>query len=281
MLAAAWLPPWFVAVLVCAQWATAGTGEQRVENAAVASAFWNTLRGAAITGSESPNGGSVAPPVRRRLLTLWAGNYSKATFSFCHLLLRMHHYRPSTNSCVSTLNDPARMCNVSPDRFPTMEQCRRVCLGDPRSRPQECEIGPLFSICSRQDVKPKWAFFDGKRCQQWTFPEGLCPAPNNTQVFGSLRECFSRCMPTARKPYGSLGTRCPIGMGPAGTCTADVLRFPYFAGYESGRFDCFRGSIKLLSENHCIVSPALFATEQDCVKTCVQVPVVPDICTRF
>ncbi|XP_054922732.2 uncharacterized protein [Dermacentor andersoni] len=206
-------------------------------------------------------------------------NCTKLVYTFCHQFFRLYHYRPSTNTCVSTQEDPAQMCNRSPDRFATMAGCRRMCVQS-RRRPERCDSGPLFSECTWRDVKPKWSFFDGTRCKRWPFPEGLCPAPNNERVFTDRRNCDRRCKPPRNMSDGS-PKPCSSGTGRAVTCTANVLRFPYFASYSSGKFDCFRASVQLLSTHHCLVSRALFANRADCRKTCVEVPIPKDICLRI
>ncbi|XP_070395728.1 uncharacterized protein [Dermacentor albipictus] len=206
-------------------------------------------------------------------------NCTTSVYTFCHQFFRLYHYRPSTNTCMSTQEDPAQMCNRSPDRFATMAECRRTCLHS-RRRPEVCHSGPLFSECTWRDVKPKWSFFDGTRCKRWPFPEGLCPAPNNERVFTDHRKCDRRCKPPRNMSDGS-PKPCSSGMGRAVTCTANVLRYPYFASYSSGKFGCFRASVQLLSTHHCLVSRALFANRADCRKTCVEVPVPKDICLRI
>lgn len=207
------------------------------------------------------------------------GNCSKSVYTFCQQFFRLYHYRPSTNTCVSTQTDVAQMCNRSPDRFATMAECRRICV-HAHKRPEVCDSGPLFSECTWRDVKPKWTFFDGTSCKRWHFPEGLCPAPKNKQVFTSRRNCDRRCKPPRKKSDRS-PKACVPGTGRAVTCTADVLRFPYFASYSSGKFDCFRASIQLLSTHHCLVSRALFANEADCRKMCVEVPTPKAICLQL
>ncbi|KAL1478428.1 hypothetical protein MTO96_016268 [Rhipicephalus appendiculatus] len=207
------------------------------------------------------------------------GNCTRLTYTFCHQFFRLYQYRLSTNSCVSTQIDPAMICNRSPDRFSSMAECHRICM-HPHKKPEVCGSGPLFSECTSRDVTTTWTYFDGTRCKRWPFHDGLCPAPGNNRVFSSRRNCHRRCIAARKRPDGSRVT-CQPGMGHAVTCTADALRFPYFASYLDGEVNCFRASIELLSDHHCLVSRALFSNREDCRKLCVQVPTPKDICLRI
>ncbi|KAH8022282.1 hypothetical protein HPB51_023169 [Rhipicephalus microplus] len=206
-------------------------------------------------------------------------NCTRLTYTFCHQFFRLYQYRLRTNSCVSTQMDPAMICNRSPDRFSSMAECRRICT-HPRKKPEVCGSGPLFSECSSHDVKTTWTYFDGTSCKPWPFHDGLCPAPGNKRVFSSRHNCHRKCMTPRKRAYGSRIT-CQAGMGDAVTCPTDVLRFPYFATYLDGEFNCFRASIELLSNHHCLLSRALFSNREDCRKECVQVPTPKDICLRM
>ncbi|KAL3191386.1 hypothetical protein MRX96_059913 [Rhipicephalus microplus] len=130
------------------------------------------------------------------------------------------------------------------------------------------------------NVKTTWTYFDGTSCKPWPFHDGLCPAPGNKRVFSSRHNCHRKCMAPRKRADGSRIT-CQPGMDHAVTCSTDVLRFPYFATYLDGEFNCFRASIELLSNHHCLLSRALFSNREDCRKECMQVPTPKDICLRM
>lgn len=199
-----------------------------------------------------------------------------ALYTFCGMLYQLYHYRASRNECVFTVTEPVRVCNRSPDRFATMDDCRRVCVVQGiedlvAERPEVCSRGPLFAPCTWQDVKPTWAIFDGERCVRWPFPDGLCPAANNSAVFSSRQECADRCLPAVEeRDASSPADPCPLGPGPADVCRPEVLRFPYFSHHSANK--CFEASADFLAKRRCLAAPTLFVNEKKCRERCMDNP---------
>nr|XP_050027915.2 uncharacterized protein LOC126523307 [Dermacentor andersoni] len=199
-----------------------------------------------------------------------------ALYTFCNMLYQLYHYRASSNECVFTVTENVRVCNRSPDRFATMDDCQRVCVVPGindlvADRPKVCSTGPLFAPCNWRDVKPTWAIFDGVRCVRWPFPDGLCPAANNTAVFSSRQECADRCL-KAVEEWSASPPRdpCPVGPGPAEVCGPEVLRFPYFSHHSANK--CFVASEDFLARRRCLTAPTLFVNEQKCREKCMGNP---------
>ncbi|XP_070395726.1 uncharacterized protein [Dermacentor albipictus] len=198
-----------------------------------------------------------------------------ALYTFCGMLYQLYHYRASSNECVFTVTENVRVCNRSPDRFATMDDCRRVCVVPGindlvADRPKVCSTGPLFAPCTWRDVKPTWAIFDGVRCVRWPFPDGLCPATNNTAVFSSRQECAHRCLQVEEWGTSSPREPCPVGPGPAEVCRPEVLRFPYFSHHSANK--CFEASEDFLARRRCLAAPTLFVNEQKCREKCMGNP---------
>ncbi|KAK8773889.1 hypothetical protein V5799_011578 [Amblyomma americanum] len=74
----------------------------------------------------------------------------EAMYRFCGVLYHLYHYRASTDTCVFTVTDHVRVCNRSPDRFATAEQCHRACAlrNEYGEKPEVCSTGPLFAPCT-------------------------------------------------------------------------------------------------------------------------------------
>ncbi|KAL1478427.1 hypothetical protein MTO96_016267 [Rhipicephalus appendiculatus] len=168
---------------------------------------------------------------------------------------------------------PCACATTAPQRFATMDECRRLCVVEGiqdfvEERPEKCWKGPLFAPCTWLDVKPTWAIFDGEKCVRWPFPDGLCPAPNNSAVFDSRRECANRCLSAVNENDASTPSEpCPIGPGPAEVCRPEVLRFPYFSHHSAN--ECFEASAELLANRRCLTAPTYFPDEEKCRQKCM------------
>ncbi|KAH6928057.1 hypothetical protein HPB50_011063 [Hyalomma asiaticum] len=197
-----------------------------------------------------------------------------AFYTYCSQTRHDVYYRHVTRSCVRTITDNVQVCNHSPNRFATLEACKHSCI---RSElPSEsCFEKTLFSWCSRQDVTATWWTFNGKHCQPWHFPKGLCPDFATTDVFASQHECMGRCFPLRRPSFRRHAGRRrlpPCRTSKAGTvCDVDVLKFPYFADVAtgSGRVRCLKSSASYLLDHRCLIGSNHFLTETACKKTCV------------
>lgn len=211
----------------------------------------------------------VLPPIRERS----TNRCGDALYAFCGVLYHWYHYRASTDQCVFTVTEPVRVCNHSPHRFATMDECRRLCVVEGiydfvEERPETCSGGPLFAPCTWLDVKPTWAIFNGERCVRWPFPDGLCPARNNSAVFKSRRECANRCLSAVEEKDASTpGEPCPVGPGPAEVCRPEVLRFPYFSHHSAN--ECFEASEEFLRNRRCLTTPTIFPDEEKCRQQCM------------
>ncbi|XP_075751758.1 uncharacterized protein LOC119173826 isoform X1 [Rhipicephalus microplus] len=211
----------------------------------------------------------VLPPIRERS----TNRCGDALYAFCGVLYHWYHYRASTDQCVFTVTEPVRVCNHSPHRFATMDECRRLCVVEGiydfvEERPETCSGGPLFAPCTWLDVKPTWAIFNGEKCVRWPFPDGLCPARNNSAVFKSRRECANRCLSAVEEKDASTpGDPCPVGPGPAEVCRPEVLRFPYFSHHSAN--ECFQASEEFLRNRRCLTTPTIFPDKEKCRQQCM------------
>ncbi|XP_077535952.1 uncharacterized protein LOC144148264 [Haemaphysalis longicornis] len=82
------------------------------------------------------------------------------------------------------------LCNQSPNRFASLESCRRNCEAE--SKPaQRCFKKAVFTACGRRDIRSSWWFFDGHSCRIWNFPGGDCPVDGPRMLFQSRADCIT------------------------------------------------------------------------------------------
>ncbi|XP_072142355.1 uncharacterized protein [Dermacentor andersoni] len=149
-------------------------------------------------------------------------------FSFCSERKGGAYFDPTLASCLPVSAEIVYVCNRSPNRFSSLHECRRRCVeaGRPDRR---CMATPKFSHCSRELTSSMW-FSNGTKCEEWRFPQGLCPA-RGSSVFASARQCHESCL----RPRDKL--QCCHKPKPH-VCAFGQLKYPYFAavGYDG----CFR-----------------------------------------
>ncbi|XP_077540434.1 uncharacterized protein LOC144152827 [Haemaphysalis longicornis] len=168
------------------------------------------------------------------------------------------------------------VCNHSPNRFATPQACQETCVLS--QQPSErCFDRTIFSWCNSHDLNVSWWFFDGNHCRAWHFPEGLCPSPSDGDVFHNLDECRRRCSRQNAphlhdRKHGTRRSQAPCRAPAASTtCSADLLRFPYFAQLSAGdgRIRCIRASEALLLTHRCLIGSNRFDDERACERACV------------
>ncbi|XP_077553463.1 uncharacterized protein LOC144168330 [Haemaphysalis longicornis] len=221
-------------------------------------------------------------------------------FSVCLKPRFEAYYRPGEGTCAlaarthpkavaiagsafmtTALDGPFSLCNRSPNRFASLENCRRSCIEGPEPA-QRCFDKPLFGGCSSHLVQPSWWFFDGHLCRPWSFLDGKCPSVGRRggapQLFRSRAQCLRRCAPhllstvvgggqEQRKPQER---RCRRPQGR--DCSPQELRFPYFADVPilwGGPLRCVRVSPRTVLERRCLVGANRFPSLEQCHKTCV------------
>lgn len=199
-------------------------------------------------GATPPSGGACGP----------------AFYAYCPV--PRQEYRARGRTCVPSTADRVAVCNRGPNRFASLEECYRACglLQGPAR--DDCFEQTLFTACQRQDLVRSWWHFNGRRCAEWSFPQGDCPV-NGTDVYDSLQECRAKC------EAGDDGRR-PRCQPPASTtCQVDLLRFPYFARIlPSGRGHCMKAAVNTLLIHRCLIGANRFGTKAACVDACFHRP---------
>uniref|UniRef100_G3MR11 BPTI/Kunitz inhibitor domain-containing protein n=1 Tax=Amblyomma maculatum TaxID=34609 RepID=G3MR11_AMBMU len=155
---------------------------------------------------------------------------------------------------------PVYVCNQSPNRFSSLEECRRDCAN--ASRPHRlCMATPQFSHCEK-DLAGSWWFSNGTACEEWRFPLGLCPAQGSS-VFASAHQCRENCL----LPRDKL--QCRHRPEPQ-VCAMEQLTYPYFAVVDDdGSFRCLEASSSTLSGYQCQTGANHFVSVDSCNSTCV------------
>ncbi|KAH6943242.1 hypothetical protein HPB50_017968 [Hyalomma asiaticum] len=186
-----------------------------------------------------------------------------AYYTYCPAL--KDEYRASKAACVSSGADHVAVCTRGSNRFSSLERCYQACglLQGPNR--DACFEQPLFTACQRQDVTASWWYFDGRRCTEWHFPRGECPANGTGRLHATQKECRDQC-------EGRSEGRDPQCRPPASrTCEDDQLKFPYFARIlPSGRGLCVRASLNALLTHRCLVGANRFDTMEACRDACLR-----------
>ncbi|KAL3205869.1 hypothetical protein MRX96_011020 [Rhipicephalus microplus] len=90
------------------------------------------------------------------------------------------YYDAALASCLPVSAELAYVCNRSPNRFSSLHECRRSCV-EPTKPQRRCLSTPVFSLCDRELTR-SWWFSNGTQCEEWRFPQGLCPAQKKLVV---------------------------------------------------------------------------------------------------
>ncbi|KAH8040297.1 hypothetical protein HPB51_010077 [Rhipicephalus microplus] len=170
------------------------------------------------------------------------------------------YYDAALASCLPVSAELAYVCNRSPNRFPSLHECRRSCV-EPTKPQRRCLSTPVFSLCDRELTR-SWWFSNGTQCEEWRFPQGLCPAQKSS-VFSSARQCSENCL----RPRDKL--HCCHRPEPL-VCTLGQLKYPFFAvvGYD-GRFRCLEATTSTLAGYQCLIGANRFDTIDACNSTCI------------
>ncbi|KAH7936489.1 hypothetical protein HPB49_000101 [Dermacentor silvarum] len=205
---------------------------------------------------------------------------SSALHTYCVKVRDEYYYQPAVNACVMTATDSTVVCNHSRNKFASHASCRKNCVESPVPA-DKCFHTAIFSKCTRHDVRHKWWYFDGSRCQSWDFPLGACPSLTDADggdAFASRHECAQYCGDGARDHRHSKRRCLPPVREP---CTAQQLRFPYFAvgvpNAGSGVFRCVKASGAVLAHHRCPTGENRFPTKEDCAKMCLRLPFSEDL----
>lgn len=203
----------------------------------------------------------------------------RSFYTYCTVLHEEAYYSPRERRCLLTTADAVRVCNRSPNRFASLDACYNSCGRMHGPMADRCFEKTLFTDCERQDVWSSWWVFSGRDCVQWSFPRGLCPDDDDENsdvaVFANRSTCVDRCLSSPEQGKGSTSknsrAKKPCRQPRAKSCTAEHLRFPYFADIlESGRGHCVVASAETLLMHRCLIGANRFKTVNVCREACEQ-----------
>ncbi|KAH7957919.1 hypothetical protein HPB51_028092 [Rhipicephalus microplus] len=116
-----------------------------------------------------------------------------ALHKYCVKVRDEYYYQPAVNACVMTPTDSTVVCNHSRNKFVSHASCRKNCV-ESAVPAEKCFHTATFSMCTRRDVRHKWWYYDGSRCQSWNFLLGACPSLTDAvggEAFTSRHECVN------------------------------------------------------------------------------------------
>ncbi|XP_077557771.1 uncharacterized protein LOC144173129 [Haemaphysalis longicornis] len=164
-----------------------------------------------------------------------------------------------------------QLCNISPNRFLTLEACRRACQGR-QSPPKDCLEKTVFLKC-RSDKAPPAAlwYFDGHRCHSWNFGDDRCPEGD---VFSTHQQCSMTCS-SSRIRRNQKRRKPPSCRQPRSLpCPSRERRtyYPFFAHLSptGDRIRCLQASPSVLVSRRCLVGPNRFSNGTECRDSCVR-----------
>ncbi|KAL3214529.1 hypothetical protein MRX96_034858 [Rhipicephalus microplus] len=188
-------------------------------------------------------------------------------FTFCGFPKREFYFDASRGACLSASDvEGAALCIRGANKFASLASCDAACGSNAGNVEPECREAASFTECKSEDVVgPLW-YYNGHRCEQWDFPGGLCPAPNENQ--GSLFATSEQCRRTCHNE-DSRSSRCIAPREVA--CAADMLKKPYFANLAaSGTAErCLKAMAENLDGQLCLAGKNRFNTLETCRKACV------------
>ncbi|XP_064472741.1 uncharacterized protein LOC135387498 [Ornithodoros turicata] len=184
-------------------------------------------------------------------------------YSYCTNKTVEFYFKQDT--CTATVggSDAFDLCNHSPNRFRTMEECTWRCINRTTPDPA-CYKATEFATCTQELIRYQWWYYHDDQCHRWVFEDGACPHKLGRHLtYETLEECKGNCSGTTKtymcvKPGGS-------------SCSPDQLIFPYFAHKRAdGNFTCLTADPETLDERNCLTGPNKFATGEACIQTCVR-----------
>ncbi|KAH6938929.1 hypothetical protein HPB50_014936 [Hyalomma asiaticum] len=136
--------------------------------------------------------------------------------------------------------------------------------GTGASEDRQCAVGVLRftdSRPSRNDLKASYWYREGKRCVEWSYPDGYC-ATKHRGVARSLRECRDNCLGP-----GTHDNSCTL---PAEyTCPTEEMKFPYFAyTFSNGTVACLLADAEVLRPHRCLVGENKYSSREECRRAC-------------
>lgn len=166
----------------------------------------------------------------------------------------------------------AKLCNISPNRFVSLEACRRSCQGS-QPAAASCLLKSVFSECPSEQQRSAGWFFDGRRCHSWDYTGGRCPVG---RLFRTRGECSLECV-AHRRPSATKKSKKKQSCGRPRSepCRRrQPAVYPFFAhvSSEDGRVRCLRASGTVLLARRCLVGSNRFATAEQCRSACVHDP---------
>ncbi|KAL1470832.1 hypothetical protein MTO96_040268, partial [Rhipicephalus appendiculatus] len=129
-----------------------------------------------------------------------------------------------------------------------------------------CFEKTLFTDCDRQDVWHSWWVFSGEDCVQWSFPRGLCPDDDGSDVavFADESSCVERCI-SSKDSKENRGCRQPKAKSCHGGAAAlSILR--RHTGKSGGH--CVKATVENLLMHRCLIGANRFNSVRACREAC-------------
>lgn len=180
--------------------------------------------------------------------------------TYCPEVKLSFFYRYERDYCDSTYREQVFVCNHSPNRFSSLKGCTNACIKNAKPFAR-CQQQPIFTKCNRNDLKASYWYREGKRCVEWSYPDGYC-ATKHRGVARSLRECRDNCLGP-----GTHDNSCTL---PAEyTCPTEEMKFPYFAyTFSNGTVACLLADAEVLRPHRCLVGENKYSSREECRRAC-------------
>lgn len=179
---------------------------------------------------------------------------------YCEKTTQSYFYQTDRDFCDSTFKEHVYVCNHSPNRFVSLEDCKSACIG--ASKPlDKCQEQAIFTSCNSTDLKRSYWYRHGKKCVEWDYPDGYC-ASKLQGVARSKDECRKNCLGP-----GTDDKSCTL---PAElTCSTDDMKFPYFAHtFPNGTVACLMADAETLRPHKCMIGENTYGSQEECKHAC-------------